>query len=154
MYYDERSVEIYCNNERIAIHGRSSTEGKYIRVLEHMPANHQHMEETRGWTIEELLRKAGWVGEHTRQSAKRIIHSSIYPEQNYKACHAMIMLQKKYTKQRLEDACRRASNVARPTLRLIRNILETGLDKVPELFDEDQTQTPRHSNIRGPKEYK
>jgi|SRR5665647_2063834 len=154
VYYDERSVEIYFNNERIAIHGRSSTEAKYVRILEHMPANHQHMEETRGWTIEELLRKAGWVGEYTRQTAKRIIHSSIYPEQNYKACNAMIMLQKKYTKQRLENACRRASNVARPTLKLIRNILETGLDKVPELFDEDKTPTPRHGNIRGPKEYK
>lgn len=154
VYYDDRSVEIYCKNERIAMHGRSSTEPKYSRILDHMPANHQHMEETRGWTIEGLLTKAGWVGEYTRQSATRIIHSSIYPEQNFKACHAMILLQKKYTKQRLEGACRRASNVARPTLKLIRNILATGLDRVPQLFDEDELPIPMHGNIRGPKEYK
>ena len=153
-YFDERSVEIYYKYDRIAFHGRSSTEPKFNRIHEHMPANHQHMEETRGWTVEELIRKAGWVGGYTQQIAKRILHSSIYPEQNYKACNAMLLLQNKYTKQRLENACRRAANIIRPTLKLIKNILETGLDKEKLLFDEDDTPIPVHNNVRGHMQYK
>jgi hypothetical protein len=119
-----------------------------------MPANHQHMMETQGWTVEELLKRAGWVGEYTRQAADRIVHSSIYPEQNFKACHAMILLQRKYSKERLEAACRRAANVSRPTLKMIRNILEAGLDHQPLLFDENTSPLPGHHNIRGPENYK
>ena len=156
--YDSRTVEVFCKNERIAFHVRSSDEPKFNRIHEHMPANHQHMVELRGWTVEKLLGKAGWVGEYTRQAADRLLHSSIYPEQNYKACHAMIRLQDAYGKDRLEAACRRAANVPRPTLKMIRNILKAGLDKQPLLFDEEpdeqEEQLPDHDNIRGAENYK
>lgn len=152
--YDSRTVEVYYQHERIAFHVRSSQEPRFNRLAEHMPANHRHMVATQGWTVEELLKRAGWVGEYTRQAADRIVHSSIYPEQNFKACHAMILLQRKYSKERLEAACRRAANVSRPTLKMIRNILEAGLDHQPLLFDEDSAPLPGHDNIRGPENYK
>jgi transposase len=155
--YDARTVEVYYRNERIAFHVRSSDEPKFNRIHEHMPSSHQHMVEQQGWTVEQLLQKAGWVGQYTRQAADRILHGSIWPEQNYKTCHALIRLQDKYGKDRLEAACRRASNVPRPTLRMIRNILQTGLDKQPLLFDEDQNepkQLPDHNNIRGSGNYR
>jgi Mu transposase-like protein len=151
--FDNKTVEVYYQHERIAFHVRSSYEPLFNRIADHMPANHQHMEQMRGWTVEDLLKKAGWVGRYTRQAADRIIHSSIYPEQNFKACHAMIMLQTKYNKQRLEAACRRAANVPRPTLKMIRNILETGLDSQPLLFDEEPVRLPGHQNIRGAQNY-
>jgi hypothetical protein len=156
--YDSRTVEVFYQNERIAFHVRSSNEPKFNRIHEHMPANHQHMVELRGWTVEQLLQKAGWVGPYTRQAADRLLHGSIYPEQNFKTCHAMIRLQDSYGKDRLEAACRRAANVPRPTLKMIRNILEAGLDKQPLLFDEEQDeqeeQLPDHDNVRGPENYK
>lgn len=153
-YFNKRTVEVYYNYERISFHVRSSTEPNYNRIHEHMPENHQHMVESRGWTTEELLKRAGWVGEYTRQTADRIIHSSIYPEQNFKACNAMILLQNKYSKPRLEAACQRAGHVKRPTLKLIRNILAKGLEKQPMLFDQDDSKIPCHGNIRGSGHYK
>jgi hypothetical protein len=70
----------------------------------------------------------------------------------------MIRLQDAYGKDRLEAACRRAANVPRPTLKMIRNILEAGLDKQPLLFDEEpdeqEEQLPDHDNIRGAENYK
>lgn len=151
--YDNKTVEVYYQHERIAFHVRSSYEPLFNRLPDHMPANHQYMEQLRGWTVEDLLKRAGWVGPYTRQAADRILHSSIYPEQNFKACHAMIMLQAKYNKQRLEAACRRAANVPRPTLKMIRNILDTGLDSQPLLFDKEPARLPDHQNIRGPQNY-
>ena len=151
--FDHKTVEVYYRHERIAFHVRSSYEPLFNRIADHMPANHQHMVEVRGWTVEDLLKRAGWVGRYTWQAADRIIHSSIYPEQNFKACHAMIMLQAKYNKERLEAACRRAANVPRPTLKMIRNILETGLDSQPLLFDDEPVRLPGHQNIRGAQNY-
>jgi transposase len=153
VYFNQRTVEVYYHYERIAFHVRSSTEPKFNRIGEHMPQNHQHMVEVQGWTTEELLERARWVGPYTLQAAERIIKSSIYPEQNYKACNAMILLQNKYSKPRLEAACVRAANVSRPTLKLITNILSKGLDKQPLLFDLDSKKIPVHENIRGSDHY-
>jgi transposase len=154
VYFDTRTVEVYHRYERISFHVRSSTEPQFNRINEHMPANHQHMLETQGWTVEDLLQRAQWVGPYTRQAADRILHGSIYPEQNYKTCNTMLLLQNRYTKQRLEAACLRAANVLRPTLRMIRNILETGLDKQPMLFDQEDKPIPAHKNIRGKENYR
>lgn len=140
VHFNQRTVEVYYNYERIAFHVRSSAEPKYNRIDEHMPKNHQYMAETQGWTTEELLERAHWVGPYTLQTAERIIRSSFYPEQNYKACNAMILLQNKYSKYRLEAACLRAAHVSRPTLALITNILAKGLDRQPMLFDFDDKQ--------------
>lgn len=112
------------------------------------------MVETQGWTTEDLLGRAGWVGPYTVQAAERIIHSSFYPEQNFKACNAMLLLQNKYSKLRLEAACLRAANVTRPTLKLITNILAKGLDKQSLLFDLDNRKIPVHENIRGSGHYR
>jgi transposase len=154
VYFNQRTVEVYYDYERIALHIRSSTEPKFNRIHEHMPKNHQHMVETQGWTTEDLLERAGWVGPYTLQAAERIIHSSFYPEQNFKACNVMLLLQNKYSKLRLEAACLRAANVTRPTLKLITNILAKGLDKQPLLFDLDNRKIPVHENIRGSGHYR
>ncbi len=154
VYFDIRTVEVYHQYQRISFHVRSSTEPQFNRIPEHMPAHHQHMLNTQGWTVEELLRRAEWVGPYTRQAADRILHGSIYPEQNYKTCNTMLLLQNRYTSQRLEAACLRAANVLRPTLKMIRNILEAGLDKQPLLFDLEDKPISAHTNIRGRENYR
>jgi transposase len=153
VYFDTRTVEVYYQHERIAFHVRSSQELKFNRIHEHMPAHHQHMVATQGWTVGELLTQAERVGKYTRQAADRLLHSSIYPEQNFKACNAMLALQYKYGRHRLESACVRAANVMRPTLSMIRSILQTGLDKQPLLFDNDDSKPIHHDNIRGSSNY-
>lgn len=151
--FSQRTVEVYYKFERISFHVRSSTEPNYNRIHEHMPPNHQHMADSKGWTPAKLLERAAWVGAYTHQAADRLIHSSIYPEQNFKACNAMILLQNKYTRQRLEAACKRAANISRPTLSLIKNILAKNLDQQPLLFDDQETKIPDHENIRGSGNY-
>lgn len=152
-YFDSRMLEVYYRNERIALHGRSSTEPKYSLIRDHMPPHHAYMKELRGWTVEDLLERAARIGAYTHQAADRLLHSSIYPPQNFRACNAMILLKNKYTKERLEAACRRAANVPRPTLAMIRKILEAGLDRLPLLFDEQEAGLPVHANIRGRNSY-
>ena len=155
VYYNSRVVEVYYNHERIGIHVRRSDEPQFNRIAEHMPANHKAMVDLQGWTIDTLLAQASKVGPYTAQIASRILHSSIYPEQNFKACNAMILLKNSYGNDRLEAACLHASVVARPTLKMIRTILKTGQDKQVLLFEETSERPSKgHANIRGKQYYR
>ena len=92
------------------------------------------------------------MGKATLQAATLMLENSIYIEQNYKACFGMLMLEKKYGKQRLEAACNRAVQGSRVNYTMIKNILERGLDKQQPLPDSN-TVIPAHDNIRGKDHY-
>lgn len=149
--YDNNTVEVYYEYARIALHIRSSTNKAYTTLAEHMPPNHLHMHQVKGWTKESLLLHAARIGQYTKHAAEHMLDNSIYMEQNYKACFGMLMLEKKYTARRLEAACQRASNGTRINYTMIKNILEKGLDKQPALFNNNPL--PSHDNIRGSDHY-
>jgi hypothetical protein len=149
--YDSRTVEIYYDYERIAMHIRSHAIKGWNTVLEHMPTNHQEMQERKGWTEDKLLSMAVRIGQYTQHATKHMLSNSICKQQNYKACYGMLMLAKKYTDKRLEAACKRVASGTRINYTMIKNILKSGLDKSPEIFD--STPLPEHDNIRGAGNY-
>jgi transposase len=150
--YDNRVVEVYCDNERIAVHLRKPQGKAYTTLAEHMPPHHQRMHQIKGWNKDDLLAQATRMGTATLQAATLMLENSIYIEQNYKACFGMLMLEKKYSKQRLEAACSRALQGSRVNYTMIKNILERGLDKQLPLPDSN-TVIPAHDNIRGKDHY-
>lgn len=149
--YDQRTIEIYLHQERIAIHHRTGQRSCYHTQGEHMPPNHQHIASQRGFTQEDFLLQAEKVGPCTRDAIQRILHSSFYPEQNYKSCNGVLMLMKKYGAERTEAACSRVLKGSRVNYTLIKNILANGMDKLQE----DLWQQPSlfHENIRGSQHY-
>jgi hypothetical protein len=110
------------------------------------------MHQIKGWNKDDLLAQATRMGTATLQAATRMLENSIYIEQNYKACFGMLMLEKKYSRQRLEAACSRALQGSRVNYTMIKNILERGLDKQPPLPDSNNI-IPPHDNIRGKDHY-
>lgn len=151
--YDHRSVEVYLDHERIALHVRGHHHQKaYTTLAEHMPPHHQHMHQVKGWNREDLLAQAARIGSSTVGAATLMLENSIYIEQNYKACFGMLLLQKKYGATRLEAACRRALRGPRVNYTMIKNILERSLDK--QVVIEDTPPIPAHDNIRGKDQYR
>lgn len=149
--YDNKTVEIYYEHERIALHSRSTPYSVYNTIAEHMPPNHARMKEINGWKKDDLLAMAKRVGPAVYQAAEIILANNFFVEQNYKACYGLLMLNKKYETERLEAACQRALTGSRLSYTMIKNILERGLDKQPlqpQIFS-----TPQHSNIRGAEHY-
>ena len=63
----------------------------------------------------------------------------------------MLMLQKKYSADRLEAACARVLTATRVNYTLIKNILQRGLDKQQNL--PVPSTLPIHDNIRGKDNY-
>lgn len=150
VWYDQKTVEIYHDHQRIAIHIRSIGRG-YNTIREHMPLNHQQATDARGWTKEELLHKATRIGAATTSAIEAMLGNSIYMEQNYKACFGTLMLEKRYGSLRLEAACSLALTGTRINYTMIKNILAAGIDK--QVRQPVEKSLPSHQNIRGPQQY-
>jgi transposase len=150
--YDRRVVEIYHDNTRIAVHIRKPNAKAYTTIAEHMPPHHQKMQQIKGWNKEDLLFQSSAIGQAALQAATLILDNSIYIEQNYKACHGMLMLKNRYGQQRLEAACKRAVQATRVNYTMIKNILEKGLDK-ESLPINHPIIILQHENIRGKEHY-
>lgn len=151
VWYDQRTVEVYYDHQRIALHTRSNHGRGYTTLHEHMPPNHKVAATLKGWNRDTLLQQAGRIGTDTQQVAEKILGNSIYLEQNYKACFGMLMLAKRYGPARLEAACSLALTGMRINYTMIRNILQAGTDK--QIRVAISTPLPQHDNIRGPQQY-
>lgn len=150
VWYDKKTVEVYLDHQRIAIHVRIPGRG-YNTIGEHMPLNHMQAKETKGWTKEKLLSKAALIGTGATRVAELILANSIYMEQNYKTCFAMLILEKRYSSSRLEAACALALTGTRINYTMIKNILAAGMDKQVQI--QITKPLPVHNNIRGPQQY-
>lgn len=150
VWYDNKTVEIYLEYERIAVHIRIPGRG-YSTIKEHMPKNHQQARDARGWTKEELIHKAERIGKVTALAAEQILGNSIYMEQNYKSCFGMLMLEKRYGPVRLEAACSLALTGTRINYTIIKNILAASMDK--QLRTDIEKPLPTHGNVRGAGNY-
>lgn len=149
--YDAKVVEVYDGLDRIAVHVRKNMNKAYTTLADHMPPHHQRMQQIKGWNKDDLLGHASRIGTATLQAATLMLQNSIYIEQNYKACFGMLMLQNKYTANRLEAACKRALLGSRVNYTMIKNILERGLDA--QVVTPDTLPLPDHDNIRGKEHY-
>lgn len=149
--YNNSTVEIYYEHVRIAVHQRNAYAKAYHTIPEHMPPHHQKAIHLQGWSTEELLLKASYIGQSTRLVAEHILSSSFYPQQNFKSCHGVLMLAKKYDRLRIEAACQRALKGTRINYSMICSILEKGLDQQADVFE--SPPLPQHDNIRGPEQY-
>ncbi len=148
--YSASTVEIYYNHQRLCLHKRDKTPGRYSTQPDHLPSTHQAYSQ---WNLDYFTQKAGGIGPYTAQYISQLILQYAYPEKGYKQAQGLIHLTKEYTKTRIENACKRGLQGYRYGFHIISNILEKGLDRLEESNGED-TLIPAHENQRGPEHYK
>lgn len=159
LIYTNESVEIYHNHQRVACHERLITKGRYTTLKEHLHPSHQWIN---SWSPIFFEEQADKIGPNTRLAIDEILRLRIYPEQAYRSCVGVLGLAKRYSAQRLEDACERALYYKHISVTLIKSILDRELDRI-QLIDEEITVTdpdgaprpiiPLHDNIRGAESY-
>lgn len=71
-----------------------------------------------------------------------------HPEQGFRSCLGIIRLEKKYSKERLENACKRALKFGGISFRSVKSILEKKLD-YQEVLPLESSSEITHENIRG-----
>lgn len=152
--YDEQVVEVFLSNyQRIAIHPRDTRKYGYSTLPEHRPESHRRYLEQRGWSQDDFTEWAARIGEDTGLAIDKLLTSRVFIEQTYDSCIGVLQLGKKYGNDRLEAACKRANQGNKITYRIIKNILENNLDKLPTLNSSLNLAIPDHGNLRGSESY-
>jgi len=150
LIYTSDWVEIYCQYERIATHQRNLKKHGYSTHKEHLPSHHQWVVE---WHPDKFRRWASGIGVCTEKAVEVLLTSRAHPEQAYKSCIGILSLEKKVGKDRLEKACSRALLYGGMSYKLVRAILDKGLEQIPEEFTLPADATLQHENIRGKQAY-
>lgn len=147
--YNDTVVEIYYNNERIALHRRDRSTNKYTTLAEHMPPNHQLYAK---WSPQKLINWGEGKGEYVKEMVESMLKTAKHPEQAFKSCLGLLNLSGKYGNMRLNNACARSLAYESYSYKRVKNILEKGLDKWKEDITDNQP-LPAHENIRGSQYY-
>lgn len=149
--YTSKTVEIYLNNRRIALHRRSFSKFSYSTIGEHMPPGHKFLND---WSVEKFIGWAQKNGPRVTEVIEQILLTRPHPEQGYKVCLGILNLAKEYGPERLDTACRRALYLDSLSYKLIKNMLHNGLENVSDEKKSDRQLTIYdHENIRGPEYY-
>lgn len=154
LVYNQSNVEIYYQNNRIALHVRNYRRHGYSTQEGHMPAKHQAVTQMRGYTPEYFLLQAQRIGSNTQQVIQKIIDAKFFTEQTFNTCLGIIRLQTKYTAERLEKACQIVLPTGHITYRTINTLLQNNRDKVIESQTTNITAEKQHGNIRGKENYR
>jgi transposase len=146
-----RTVELFAKGERIAVHLRSSGNGKHTTVQEHMPSSHRRYAD---WTIDRIRRDAKGIGPSAAALCDLILDERSHPEQGFRACLGIVRLVKPFGVDRVEAAAARALDIGARTYGSVRSILDNNLDRhaAPQRSSPDGV-TILHRNIRGPRYY-
>ncbi len=149
--YTATIVEIYLNNARIALHRRNFRQGGYTTIKDHMPPEHKFMND---WNAEKFLTWAEGIGSHVREAIDTILWRKEHPEQGYRVCLGILNLRREFGNERLDKACKRALHLDNVSYRIIKNILENGLENMSDEKESSrQLNLFSHENIRGPEYY-
>ena len=151
--YTSQTVEVFLDNQRIAIHDRLTYRNAYQHQTEedHMPKSHSEWKKARGFNSAYFLKRANLIGPSLHWAISQVLLSKFHEAQSYNSCHGVFKLADKYSKERLEKACVRCQKVGKVSLSMLRRILLHNLDQVDD--EPPLLNLPSHDNIRGPQAY-
>ena len=143
--YDSETVELYYEHTRIAIHKRMEKIGRYSTIREHMPPEHIIVQD--GMNPALLRKQASGIGEHAGAFADKLLNRGLLTPQHFKSCQGLISLGRKYPKERVDNACKRALDHNSITYKSVLTILEKKLDSLDQ--EDKQMPIPFNTNSRG-----
>lgn len=148
--FTARTVEIFHNGERIAVHMRGGGNGRHTTVPDHMPSSHRRFV---GWTQEKILAEAERIGTCAQLLCEKILQDRPHPEQGFRSCMGILGLEKRFGAARLEAAALRALEIGARNYPSVKSILEKQLEGQPLPRSDENHQPIDHGNIRGPGYY-
>lgn len=145
----DSNITIFYKGTQIATHIRlKGRRNQYSTLDEHMPEEHKMFK----WNGERFRKWALSIGDNTYKVIDTLLTSAKAEEQAYRGCISILKLSDKYTKTRLEKACKLAlEHLSRPGYKNIKTILECGQDesvKETKTIDEN-----KYAYIRGAEYY-
>jgi transposase len=143
------TVEIFCDQVRVATHVLSDVRGGYSTLPEHQPEAHRAQA---GRTPERQLAWAATVGPNTT-AVMRSLFDRRLPALGLPAADKMRRLATQYGVEELEAAARRAVEIKSLTVTTLTALLRTGLHRRRTDSTSSPRSLPLHDNVRGPAYY-
>lgn len=144
--YGAKTVEVFYEKQRVALHKRDYTLGAYSTQKEHLSSAAKAWSE---WSLPYFQDRAKTIGSCTCQYISELIQDRAHPEQGYKQAQGILMLAKQHTPQRVEQACQRASSLTKRAYHIVETMLKNGMEK-EESLSEEILSTLHNPNVRGP----
>jgi len=146
-----RTVELFHQGRRVALHARSFQRGGFTTDPAHRPKAHQHH---LTWTPSRLIDWGKTVGPYTGQAVQALLESKPHPEQGYRACLGLMRLARDFGRERMEAACQRAVRLPCVSYKSVQSILKTRKDQQPLPTAPPRAVSPAsHANVRGARYY-
>lgn len=136
----EKLIEIFHNNTRVASHPISYAKNRFTTDPAHMPPHHLSQI---NYSAELFLEWGSKCGEQTKTLVARLLEAPQYKQQSYRSILGLQRLEKKYGRERLEQAAATANRGGYVSQRFVRMLLEQDTkNDAPNLLT--------HNNLRGP----
>jgi transposase len=147
-----KTVEIFIDSERIAVHQRNYNKFKRYKTLpEHMPEEHKVVS---GWSTDRFLAWAEKIGPNTKEFIEKVLDSREYPIQSYRACMGIMRLSKDSPSDIMESACKEAFDKRTYSYKYFSMIFKQMKAESNEKGKNEQTgKIVQHDNVRGKNAY-
>lgn len=148
-----KTVEIYYNGDRIALHLRKRVPQRDPIVKpEHMTEEHRQYLK---YTAEDFSAWGRKIGPNTERTVQYFLAKGREPEQGFKYCASLQKLAQKYSAARLEAACEKLLGyTGQPDTRTLNSILRNGQDKVKQPKAESARKSTSTGITRGADYYR
>lgn len=142
----EQLVEVFSENQRIAVHQRARGRYRHSTLPHHMPPEH--------WAYKQQSKASfiAWatqVGPQTQAQVEAIFATKDHEEQAFRSLKGIQGLARRYGHERLEAACHRANTLAMTGYQRLKHILHSQVERTPILLDEPVVPSFEHDNVRG-----
>ncbi len=146
--YNSSRVEAFCNNKKVCSHLRSFKKGAFVTSTVHMPHSHRGYMQ---WRPDKIRRWADSAGPNTSLFINKIVETCSHKEHAYRMCLGVMRLSKRYSSERLENACSIALSAESYRYRTLKAILKNRMDEnaAIEQNKEQSSAIIIHKNIRG-----
>jgi transposase len=139
-------IEIFSEQQRIALHERDDQPYRHSTLPDHMPPEHwayKHQSKQR------FLDWAATIGPQTTQQVQTLFEQKAHEEQAFRSLKGIQSLATHYGRERLETACRRANGLGMSGYKRLKTMLKACLEREPGTNDAPQTGPTTHDNLRG-----
>jgi transposase len=101
--WNSRTVEVFCEGERIGCHIRSMDPHKrFITEPSHMPGSHRAVAD---WSPQRFISWAEKTGVKTKEYIASLLERKEHPEQAFRTCAGILRIASTVTPERMEEAC-------------------------------------------------
>jgi transposase len=140
-------IEVFYDGLRICSHIKEQGRKLYVTEPSHMPPDHQKHGE---WNGDRFRNWAKTIGIETLAVIEFLLSSTKIEEQSYKTCNALLHLSGKYSRDRLEAACKRVREFSpRPSYKAVESVLKASVDSPQEKKTEKSDIAVQYGFLRG-----